>query len=319
MLKSLFRKVTTVRPGMSEGYTGEKTVGEDPWEKLYAAQANKEILQGKVKGVEKDTLVIDFGIIKGIISEDEVGEPRPKRLTAFIGAPLAFKVKRIDRANNEVYLSRKEALTEMSQFTMKELKHDCELLLGIQEQLTALYPEDKDAEVPDDELVKIRELSALLRKVGPVRTGTVRTVVEEGAYMDVGGVSVFLPRYEINWNRIEDAREYLQPGESFDVKIIRVDFDTQWVRASLKALMPDPWDTASTRYVKEGIYAGEIRRTTKNGNLLIELEPGVMVICRRLPMDNPETGTTVRVRIGSINKDARMMFGNIAGESRWVS
>jgi len=319
MLKSLFRKITTVKPGMSEGYTGEKARNEDPWEELYAAQANKEILQGRVKGVEKDTLVIDIGTIRGVITEDEIGEPRPKRLTAFVGAPLAFKIKRIDRANNEVQLSRKEALTEMSQFTMKELKRDCAKLIEIQEQLALLYPEDRNADIPDENLPKIRELTAQARKEGPVRTGTVRTVVEEGAYLDVGGVSVFLPRYEINWARVEDAREYLQPGESFDIKIIRVDFETMWMRASLKALLPDPWETAHTRYVKGGIYAGEVQGTTQNGNLRVELEPGVIVICKYLPINNLEPGTTVRVRIALINKEGRIMIGNIAGESRWIS
>lgn len=319
MLKSLFRNVTKVLPGMSEGFTGEKAVSEDPWDDLYQSMEKKEILQGKVKGVEKDELLVDIGPIRGVIPHDEIGEPLPKRLTAFVGAPVAFKIKRIDRANEKVYLSRKEAISEMSRFTMRELKRDCGKLLDVQEQIEALLPEEEGAEVSEEDRVKIRELAVQARKVGPVYTGTVRVVVKEGAYMDIGGVPVFLPSYEISWGPVEDARELLRPGESFDVKIIRVDFDTHWMRASLKSLLPDPWEAISKRYVRDGIYAGIVTGNTKKGNLFVELEPGVTAVCPRLPLNNPSVGTAVRVRVGTVNKENRSIRGNIAGESRWVS
>ncbi len=320
MLKSLFRNVTKIAPGMSEGYTGEKAVSEDPWENIYQSMEKGEILQGKVRGVSPDgkDLYVDIGPITGVIPNEEIGEPQPKRLSVFVDGVVAFKIMRVDRPNKVAYLSRKEAITEMSRTTMRELKHDSEKLLEVLEQMDALKSKEEGAEIPEEDRAKLRELAAQARKIGPVRTGTVRAVMKDGAFLDIGGVPVYLPAHEITWGRVEDARELLRPGESFDVRIIRIDFETQWMRASLRALMPDPWENAAERYLKGGIYAGEVRRLTKNGNLIVELEPGVVAICQRLPLNNPSIGSTVRVKIGLVDKDKRYIRGFIAGESRWV-
>ncbi len=320
MLKSLFKNLRTVKKGQSEGFTGEKTLSlVTPWERLYGALKNKEVLQGKVDGIVGGNLIIFLDGIKGIIKPDEIGEPRPKRLSVFVGAPVAFKVKACDRGSNEVYLSRKEAIETMSEYTWKELKRSCAKLLEIQEKLVALQPKEKDKEVSLEDRKAIRDLAAKARKVGPVRTGTVRSVVEDGAYLDIGGVSAYLPAYEISWDKIEDARVALKPGESFNIRIIRVDFETGWMRGSVKSLMPNPWENVPEKYQKGGIFKGEVKRIIpKNNNLAVQLEPGVMAICPPLPMQNLEPGASVRVRISVVDTDKQYIRGMIAGENRWA-
>ena len=315
MLKGLFRNLRIVKKGQSEGYTEKKPQEITPWERLYDALKNKEILQGKIDGTKDGNLMIFLDGITGIIKNEEIGEPRPKRLAVFVGAPIAFKVKACDRASNTVYLSRKEALETMSEYTWKELKHDCAKLIEVQEELFPLQERDDDISV--EERKTIHELAAKARRVGPVRTGTVRTVVEDGAFLDIGGVSTFLPHFEISWGEIEDAREVLTPGETFDVKIIRVDFETGWMRASVKSLLPDPWESVSGKYEKGGIYRGEVKRT-RNNNLVVQIEPGIVAICPPLPIQELEPGAAVRVRIIFIDADTRYIRGVIAGENRWA-
>lgn len=319
MLKSLFNNLRTVKKGQSEGFAGEKTLRViTPWERLYEAMKNKEVLQGKVDGIVAGNLIIFLDGIKGIITPDEIGEPRPKRLSVFVGAPIAFKVKACNRGNGEVYLSRKEAIETMSEYTWKELKRDCTKLLDIQDKLVALQPKEKGKEASTEDRKTIRDLAATARKVGPVRTGTVRSVVEDGAYLDIGGVSAYLPAYEISWDKVEDAREVLKPGESFDIRIIRVDFETGWMRGSVKSLMPSPWESVPQKYQKGGIFKGDVKRIAKNNNLVVQLEPGVLVMCPPLPMQNLEPGASVRVRIAVVDPDKQYMRGLIAGENRWA-
>ena len=111
----------------------------------------------------------------------------------------------------------------------------------------------------------------------------------------------------------------MRPGESFDIKILRVDFDNANVRASLKATIPDPWDNVERRYVKGNVYSGTVARTAASGNLVIELEPGVGVSCKRLPMQRLNKGAKVKVKIAHINPAKRFINGFLLGESRWVS
>ena len=312
-----------------EGFTGEKaSFVSDPWEDLYEALQIKETRQHKVSGVEytknengerKANLVLFFGGVKGIIPEDEVGEPRPKGLGALIGAEVAFKVVRCDRANNVVYLSRKAALEEMSAATWQALKRECAPLVEIQEKIKAVVASAEGGTLSPEAKREIGDLNARAREIGPVKTCTVRSVFKEGAYVDIGGVSAFLPVHEISWGRVSDAREVLRPGQAFDVRVIRVDYDELTVRVSLKATMPDPWETADKKYVRGGSYSGTVVRYTDSGNILAELEPGITVVCDRLPLQRLKPGERVKVKLLHINRDRRYMRGVVSGGQRWVS
>lgn len=317
------QNLKTVTPGVSEGYAGEKTAFVyDPWDDLYDAMQLKEIRQGKVSGVENNDVVIFIGNVKGIIPEDEIGEPRPKRLTALVGQEIAFKVVRCDRANNVAYLSRKAALEEMSAATWQELKRDCAPILEIQDKIRAITARDGELfakELSPEDRRAIGELNARAREVGPKRTATVRTVFREGAYVDIGGVSAFLPAHEVSWGRVDDARDVLKPGMSFDVRVIRVNFDSGEVRVSLKALLPDPWETVEKRYARGGTYSGTFLRVTNNNNPVVELEPGVTAVCNRLPLQRLKKGDRVRVKVSFVDPGRRYIRGFISGEQRWVS
>lgn len=321
-----FKSLAKIQKGNSEGFSGQKTVfGEESnWAFLYEAAKKGEILQGIVSGFEEhnlngiktDSLVVFIDDIKGVIINDEIGEPKPKHLGALIGAPIAFKIKQCIRANNLVYLSRKDALEEMSGYTWEELKRSSSKLLLVQEEMNSLKGnanEELDAETKQ----KLKELSTKARQVGPIRTATVRNVIKEGAFVDIGGVSAFLPAYEMSWGRVDDAREVVKPGESFDVKVNRLDFDNAYIRVSLKALLSDPWEKID-RYQKGAIYSGVVKRISYNGRVIIELQPGVFASCRPLPMQVPEIGKEVKVRLDNINKEKRFMFGTITGTSKWA-
>lgn len=330
---------------LAEGYLGEKKVlAQDPWPELYDAMRLGLIMQGKVTGIEKNedsrNLVVFIGPIKGIISSEESGLQEGQVLQGLVGTTVAFKVKYCDRSKGIAYLSRKEALDEMSSRTWQELKNDAKELIKLSEKMKELYAklhpakpsetedesksavESKDVteprengaspveEMSEEEKKEIEqelsEIRAKMREVGPVRTCVVKYVTPYGAYVDIGGVTGYIPRNEISWGYVTDARDYLQQGDAFDAKLINI--SDSGVTASIKLLLPDPWETAGTKYSKGGIYTGKVVKELTRG-MLIELEPGVTAFVPHLPFGNPYPGSEVLFKVGRIDLDKRRMSG----------
>ena len=141
---------------LAEGYTGEKkTFAQDPWPELYEAMRLGLIMQGKVSGIEKSggevNLVVFIGPIKGIIPEEEIGLAEGQRPQFAVGNTVAFKVKHCDRAAGIVYLSRKEAMDEMSSRTWQELKIEAKELIELSERLRELKQKLNPGSTKDEE------------------------------------------------------------------------------------------------------------------------------------------------------------------------
>ncbi|MGI9862723.1 S1 RNA-binding domain-containing protein [Moorella naiadis] len=294
---------------LSEGYVGSKKQfeQEDRWEDLYIALRQKSILQGRVTGVEKndlgDCLVVALGNVKGLIPPEDMGDA-PKKLPAMVGSTVAFRVKAVDRNKGVAYLDRQGALENMASITWKELEEAAAELEPIHARIRELTEELADT---NDE-AKMREIrierSRLWEEAkskGPVRTCTVRWAVKEGAYADVGGVIAFIPVRELGYGNAEDARDVVSPGDSFDVKVYVVDKENGVVRASVRATLENPYESAKHKYVKGGVYLGKIVRVTAKG-YVVEVEPGVELVAPFMPFNRPEVGTEVTVSVGYIGK-----------------
>jgi small subunit ribosomal protein S1 len=110
---------------------------------------------------------------------------------------------------------------------------------------------------------------------GAVMTGTVTSVRDFGAFVDLGGgVQGLLHVSEMAWSRGSDASQLVKPGDQITVKILRVDEDTQKISLGLKQLSPDPWSTVADRYEVGQIRTGRVTRLAPFG-AFVELEPGV--------------------------------------------
>lgn len=312
---------------LAEGYLGEKKeLAQDPWPELYEAMRLGLIMQGKVSGIEKDKkegtrFVVFLGPVKGIIPESELGSNEGERPQIAFGSTVAFKVKHCDRANNLVYLSRKDAIEEMSSKTWQELRNEAKELISLSKKVRELQaklnpPANESeeaaskAELSDEEKEKIRqeitELRAKMREIGPVRTCVVRHVNRRGAYIDIGGVQAFIPRNEISWGYVEDPRDFLQRGDALDVKLI--DISEEGIIASIRLLLPDPWENVETKYKKDGAYVGKIVKEVTKG-IIVELEPGVMGFAPHLPFGNPFPGSEVLFRIWKIDPERKRIRG----------
>ncbi len=111
--------------------------------------------------------------------------------------------------------------------------------------------------------------------VGAVLTGRVASVLEFGAFVDLGGgIQGLLHVSEMSWARVANPQDVVAPGDAITVKVLRVDEATQKISLGLKQLLDDPWTMVATNYAVGHVRAGRVTRVADFG-AFVELEPGI--------------------------------------------
>ena len=110
---------------------------------------------------------------------------------------------------------------------------------------------------------------------GAVLTGRVASVLDFGAFVDLGGgVQGLLHVSEMSWSRSTTPNAIVAPGDQITVKVLRVDPDTQKISLGLKQLLADPWATVGSDYQVGQVVTGRVTRVAEFG-AFVELGPGV--------------------------------------------
>jgi small subunit ribosomal protein S1 len=144
--------------------------------------------------------------------------------------------------------------------------------------------------------------------------GTVTSIQRFGAFIDLGGVEGLLPVSEISWDRVNSPYKYLKLGQKVTVKIISIDWESERLSLSIKALTPDPWSSVAEKY-PEGIRVnGTIVRLVPFG-AFVNLESGVDGLIhisnfgtgRRInhPKEVVEVGQEVEAYVLSVDEENR--------------
>ncbi len=110
---------------------------------------------------------------------------------------------------------------------------------------------------------------------GAVLTGRVASVLDFGAFIDLGGgIQGLLHVSEMSWSRVNNPNELVAPGDPITVKVLRVDDGTKKISLGLKQLLDDPWAAIATKYEIGQVRTGRVTRVAEFG-AFVELEPGV--------------------------------------------
>ncbi|HEU19797.1 MAG TPA: 30S ribosomal protein S1 [Deltaproteobacteria bacterium] len=128
--------------------------------------------------------------------------------------------------------------------------------------------------IREEELRKEREALKETLHEGMTVHGTVASLMDFGAFVDIGGVRGLIPISEIKWGRVENIGDILTVGQEVDPVIIAIDWDKNKITLSLKKTLSDPWNDVNDKYREGTRHHGKISRLTKFG-AFIELEPGV--------------------------------------------
>ncbi len=198
---------------------------------------------------------------------------------------------------------------------------DVEKLVGqeIRCRIIKLETEDEDVVVDrrtvleeEDRSNKERRYAEL--KEGDIVSGTIRTLADYGAFVDIGGADGLLHISDIGWHRVSKPSDVLTVGQQIEAKILKVDAETKRISLGMKQLQPHPWDAVPDKYKTGERIRGTITRTTDFG-AFVELEPGIEGMIHlsemswakkvRKPSDLLKPGETVDAIILGINTTER--------------
>ena len=187
---------------------------ERAWGRIEEVMQSGSTIKGPVIEVVKGGLIVDIGL-RGFLPASLVDLRRVRDLHPYVGQEIEAKIIELDRNRNNVVLSRRAFLEESQSEGRKKF------------------------------------LESLQK--GERRKGTVSSIVNFGAFVDLGGVDGLVHVSELSWKHVDHPSEVVQVGQEVEVEILDVDLERERVSLSLKATQEDPWKEFERRYK-----AGEI-------------------------------------------------------------
>ena len=207
------------------------------WASLEKAFADKATIVGTVTGVIKGGVTVDVGV-RAFMPASRSGTRDASELEKLVEQEIRCRIIKLDVADEDIVVDRRAVLEE------------------------------------EERSVQERRVSEL--KEGATVTGTVRTIADYGAFIDIGGVDALLHVSDISWSRISKPSDVLTAGDQVDVQILKIAEESGKRRISvgMKQLLPQPWDSAPDKYKLNDRVRGTVTRIVDFG-AFVELEPGV--------------------------------------------
>ena len=194
-----------------------------------------EAFEAQVAGFNKGGLIVRMGKLRGFVPASQLGpehqgsdkQQPEERWARLVGQPMHVKVIEIDRKRKRLILSERAAVREWR------------------------------------DIQKARLLDEL--RVGEVRMGTVTSLSDFGAFVDLGGADGLIHITELSWNRSAKPRDVLRVGQKVEVYVLAVDRDRKRIALSRKRLEPEPWTTVESRYYIGQLVEGVVTRLAPFG------------------------------------------------------
>ena len=213
----------------------KKAQYERAWGRIEEIKNRDGTVEGPVIEVVKGGLILDIGL-RGFLPASLVEMRRVRDLHPYVGRALECRIIELDKNRNNVVLSRRKFLEE-SQAEQRQ---------GFLTSLTK----------------------------GEVRTGTVSSIVNFGAFVDLGGVDGLVHVSELSWKHVDHPSEVVEVGKEVQVEVLDVDLERERVSLSLKATQEDPWrQFARQRQIGE-IIEGRVTKLVPFG-AFVELDDAI--------------------------------------------
>jgi small subunit ribosomal protein S1 len=224
------------------------------------------LVKARISGQNTGGLEAKVGPMSAFLPASQVALRHEENLAQFIGQTLTCQVLEVDRDRKRILLSRRAILEKEREDAVKE---------------------------------SLGRLSA-----GQQIKGKVTRVESFGGFVDLGGgIEGLVHVSQISRRRIEDAKSALAPGQEVQAVITEIKDGGKRIGLSMKALEPDPWDTASSRYAPDSVISGKVTRLADFG-AFVEVEPGLEGLLHvsamakdrvRRPGDYVKVGETITV------------------------
>ena len=205
------------------------------WTSLEAAFQEKRSIAGVVSGVVKGGLSVDVGV-RAFMPASRSGAKDVPEMEKLVGQEITCRIIKLDVADEDVVVDRRVVLE-------------------------------------DEEALARQKLFTDLQE-GAVMHGTIRSLTDYGAFVDIGGVDGLLHVADISWAHINKPADALSVGQELEVKILKVDPAKRRIALGLKQLQPHPWEQVGEKYKTGDRVHGTVTRVADFG-AFVELEPGV--------------------------------------------
>jgi small subunit ribosomal protein S1 len=232
------RVLVSIKGRNEEGYyslSRFKVAQPKDWTSLEKAFADKSTIPGRVTGVVKGGLTVDIGV-RAFMPASRSGARDAGEMEKLVDQEIVCRIIKLDTADEDVVVDRRAVMEEEAR-AGKERR----------------YSEVKE---------------------GDVITGTVRSLADYGAFIDLGGVDGLLHVGEISWSRVNNPADLLTVGQQIEAKVLKIDPEKQRISLGMKQLQPHPWDAVPGKYSLGQRITGPVTRTTDFG-AFVELEPGI--------------------------------------------
>lgn len=231
-------------------------------------------VEGEVIEVVKGGLILDIGL-RGFLPASLVDLRRVKDLHMFLGDRLEARVIEMDRNRNNVVLSRR-----------------------------AVLEEDRKQERQDilNKLVK-----------GMILPGTVSSIVEFGAFVDLGGIDGLVHISELSWSHVNHPSEVVAVGDKVEVQVLDVDLGRERISLGLKQTQDDPWKQLVKEFQIGAIVDGKVTKIVPFGSFIeignnVEGLVHISEMARghvEKPEDVVKVGDAIKVKIMDVDLDRR--------------
>jgi len=247
---------------------------ERAWGRIEEIMASGGTITGPVIEVVKGGLILDIGL-RGFLPASLVDLRRVRDLHPFVGQELECKIIELDRNRNNVVLSRRAFLEESQSEGRKTF------------------------------------LQSLQK--GERRKGTVSSIVNFGAFVDLGGVDGLVHVSELSWKHVDHPSEVVAVGQEVEVEVLDVDLERERVSLSLKATQEDPWKEFERKYRAGEIITGQVTKLVPFG-AFVRVAQGIEGLVHISELSNthvesPESvvnvGDTVQVKVIDVDVSRR--------------
>jgi small subunit ribosomal protein S1 len=205
------------------------------WSALEAAFAEKKIIGGTVLEVVKGGVRVDVGV-RAFMPASRSGVREQAEMEKLIGQQIECRITKLDTASEDVVVDRRSVL------------------------------EERERAAKEEAFGTLHE--------GAVVRGTVRTLMDFGAFVDIGGIDGLLHVSDMAYTRNVKPSDVVAVGDVVDVKILKIGKETKKISLGLKQLLPDPWSLVPEKYPLGSRVKGKVARVADFG-AFVELEPGI--------------------------------------------
>jgi small subunit ribosomal protein S1 len=229
-------EATVVRTGETIRLSHRLLQGAQAREGLAVAAETGLPVEGKVAAVVKGGYEVTVAGLRAFCPFSQMDRYRVDDAEALVGRVLEFRIARLGEHGRNLVLSRRALLEERAARAAEETRKK-------------LVP-------------------------GAVLPGTVASLADFGAFVDLGGVQGLVPISEVSHSRVARPADRLRVGDAVTVKVLAVDAARGRVSLSLKALDADPWAAVPGQLRERQVVRGRVVRMTDFG-VFVELQPGV--------------------------------------------